>query len=376
MRRAFLFCPENDIALGRNCSRFTPPRQAALLARYGAPLMWWLGDETDYVLVPEPSDVEYARSLASWEREMAERFGPGPRIVTSLDGLEVDNLCPWGWSGYAAQLFKAAGAETAVLQRCVPDVQALRELSHRRSATIINEALAKDVDWEGFDHPVPAGAVEARDIDAVRSFIDRHEAFYAKSPWSSSGRGVVCSRGVPALRVLERCAAVIREQGAVMMEPEYDKALDFAMLFYCDPDKRVRFHGYSRFFNARSTAYTGNLIAPDAEILGTLIRYVDEALLSAVRGALESILTRLAGNRYQGFLGVDMMVARTGGAFRLIPCVELNLRMTMGVVAHALWHRCGMRGQMCIEPGAHGELLNEDVGLVPINRNFMIKLRP
>ena len=29
-----------------------------------------------------------------------------------------------------------------------------------------------------------------------------------------------------------------------------------------------------------------------------------------------------------------MMLARSGGRYILVPCVELNLRMTMGVIAH------------------------------------------
>ena len=38
MATAYWFCPENDIALGRDTASFTPPRQAAMLGRYGAPL--------------------------------------------------------------------------------------------------------------------------------------------------------------------------------------------------------------------------------------------------------------------------------------------------------------------------------------------------
>lgn len=376
MRRAFLFCPENDIALGRDCRRFTPPRQAALLARYGAPLMWWLGDESDYVVVPEPADEGYARMLMQWECEMSARFGAGPRIVTSLADAEVDLLCPWGWSGYAGQLFCDAGADAAVLQRSMPRIGTVRELSHRRSATLVNEALARDVDWASFGQSAPVGAVEATDIGVVKELIAGGRAFYAKSPWSSSGRGVVCSEGVADVRMLERCGAVIRDQGSVMIEPAYDKVIDFAMLFECHCGGEVRFHGYSRFYNSRATAYSGNMLASDAEIAACLHDFIDADLLEHVSSALESILTKLLDGEWRGFLGVDMLVARSSaGSFFLVPCVELNLRMTMGVVAHAVWNRCRLRGVMDIEPGGNGLLLPGEVALVPANPYFVIKCK-
>ena len=132
MKRVFWFCPENDIALGRGCDRFTPPRRAALLARYGAPLMWWMGDEGDYVLVPEPDDAAYSREFARWEAGVTERFGQGPRFVTSLDGLDVEEPVPWGWSEYTIGQMLKAGASSSLFASVEKRVNDIRQLSHRR----------------------------------------------------------------------------------------------------------------------------------------------------------------------------------------------------------------------------------------------------
>ncbi|MDD7576143.1 MAG: hypothetical protein SPK27_06635, partial [Sodaliphilus sp.] len=35
---------------------------------------------------------------------------------------------------------------------------------------------------------------------------------------------------------------------------------------------------------------------------------------------------------YEGFLGVDMLLYNDGGTTKLNPCVEVNLRATMGLV--------------------------------------------
>ena len=37
--------------------------------------------------------------------------------------------------------------------------------------------------------------------------------------------------------------------------------------------------------------------------------------------------------RYCGYVGVDMFVYESDGGFRLAPCVEMNVRMTMGLLA-------------------------------------------
>ena len=67
-------------------------------------------------------------------------------------------------------------------------------------------------------------------------------------------------------------------------------------------------------------------------------RYISEELLMAVREKICSSLGALYKGRYAGPFGVDMMVVRSEAnvPFLLNPCVEINLRRTMGHVALAL----------------------------------------
>ena len=373
MKRVFWFCPENDIALGRGCAGFTPPRQAALLARYGAPLMWWMGGEGDYVLLPETGDAGYREEFARWEEMVTRRFGRGPHFVTSLEGLDIGRLEPWGWSAYGIGRLLKLGAPRDLIAVAERNVDGIRRLSHRRSAGLINDALAHSVDFGIYGQPFPKAALEAFAPGDVRNFALDCEAFYLKSPWSSSGRGVVCSDAVPFDKLLERCEGIIRSQGAVMLEPAYDKVADFAMLFHADGTGEVRFHGYSRFFNSRDTSYGGNVIAPGLEIFEEISLMVPEPLLHDVRDNLEQILGAMTGTAYCGLLGIDMMIARDpSGRYMLVPCVELNLRMTMGHVAHAVYSRTLCHGIMKIAPAASatGAIFN----LVPKNDYFNISM--
>lgn len=112
-----------------------------------------------------------------------------------------------------------------------------------------------------------------------------------------------------------------------------DKILDCAALF------RIRlgvieFEGVSVFRTIGEGSYGGNIVAPQALLLETITRYVAPDQLDATIEAQRDALGRLIGTDYDGWLGIDMMVCRTtNGGVILHPCVELNLRMTMGVVA-------------------------------------------
>jgi hypothetical protein len=58
-------------------------------------------------------------------------------------------------------------------------------------------------------------------------------------------------------------------------------------------------------------------------------RYVSDGLLDNVK---QNIVSRIRPDGYVGPFGVDMMVTKEG----LHPCVEVNLRRTMGHVALAI----------------------------------------
>lgn len=86
MKRVFLYNPANDIALATGQRRFTPPRQAELLCRYGAPVMWWLGDGSDYVVVPPQLFEENGDALCGWLQQTEKKFGPGLRWLRIYKG--------------------------------------------------------------------------------------------------------------------------------------------------------------------------------------------------------------------------------------------------------------------------------------------------
>lgn len=310
-----LFNPENDLALAAGIATYTPPPAAVELRRRGALLPMWFASAGDYVLAP--------RSLAAEAERFRRKYGLQGDIFTPGHADAVVSCAPWGWSAAARRLFVKAGVADAALPSD-DTIARMRALSHRRTSVAILQAVG----WPQL--PVEAATVEAA-FDAVGRFGGRA---FLKFPWSSSGRGVFDTSTLSADKIHSVAAGCIRRQGSVMVEPAYNKVSDFAML-YCCSGGRAEFHGLSCFATHAGGAYAGNVIAPQSH-LAKLIGIPTEDVAEAVCAAI----TAVVAPHYSGPLGVDMMVAESDGGSRFImPCIELNLRYTMGFVALEVMRR-------------------------------------
>ena len=93
----------------------------------------------------------------------------------------------------------------------------------------------------------------------------------------------------------------------------------------------IDFIGYS-LFESKNGAYSRNVLASNEEIEDLIAGYIPRSTLTAIRENLTSILSETLVGHYEGFLGVDQMVCQTASPV-LIPVSEINLRMTMGLIA-------------------------------------------
>lgn len=308
-----LFNPENDLALGLGCRHYTPPPHAAALHRAGALLPLWWAEEGDRVVAPE--------SLRDEAGALREKFGLYGDIFAPRCGY--GEPAPWGWSLDAVRQFRNAGVDEAGLPSDEA-VERMRRISHRRSAIGLLAGLGDEY---------PRGE-EFTDASAALSRCRASDS-YVKSPWSGSGRGVFCSSALSRDALRRRLEGIIHRQGSVIVEPALCKILDFAALFYSNACG-VAFRGLSVFQTESQGMYAGNIVARQEDLRriigGAGVSCMAE--LSDVIPRLGILLSRLVGDVYKGWLGIDMMIYRdSSGTVRLMPCVELNLRMTMGVVA-------------------------------------------
>ncbi len=295
-----LFFPEHDMALANGVKHFNPPRMAVELAARG-------------------------ESLAPWW----QRLGQGP--------------LPWGWNWDSRAELRRSGVPFEALPSD-GELHEIRRLSSREQTLSILSRMRE---------LCPAIALPERidSAEALDSYLSLHEkdTYVLKSPWSSSGRGLSLHPAQDSASLRRRGLHVLRRMGCILAEPWYDKVQDFAMLFFIDRERRVSFEGYSLFDNDARGTYLRGLLASNAEIEATLARRgADSLLLAGIRdillGWLREAVTPFRSNFPLGWVGADMMIVRKNGSLTVHPCVELNLRCTLGVVARNMYDREGKTG--------------------------------
>lgn len=322
MSYAHLFFPENDLALASDLSNYTPPRMARATHAAGETLPMWYG---------RPGDVFICNGVNnSWFNAMSEAFA----LRTDVFPHRPEEYTPrlWGWSKASRRRLIAEGFSVDRL----PDdaaLDAIRSLSHRRSSVIIADALAAFLPDFRFTPP----AVEAFTVDEALTVIDAFGGdCVIKSPWSNAGRGIAFTRGFSENALAQRISDIINAYNSVLIERAFDNICDFAMLFESTDSGDVRYVGLSLFETDKRGAYMRNIVANDIIIADKIAEFLPENILRPVADSLCAILSDYIGGKYRGPLGIDMLVARTNAGNILNPCVELNLRNTMGHVAHAL----------------------------------------
>ena len=155
------------------------------------------------------------------------------------------------------------------------------------------------------------------------------------------------------------CKRVIEKQGSIMIEKAYERVRDFAMEFRLIQGE-VLFAGYSLFYTEGTGIYRGNRLLSNEAIVEKLNKWVSTEELDWVKEKLTVFFKNNIAPYYSGYIGVDMFIYQEGENYYLNPMVEINLRMTMGMVARILYDRYvyrGSEGMFVIDHLPPGELL-------------------
>ena len=361
-----IFNPEHDIALAANLANFTAPHAGRQLRNDLGFLPAFWAEAGDTVLVEHAPSAEkaYRRICHRLERlgfrQDSHTGNEGfPNWENSIPKLGISDVQPWGWDRAIRRELERKGCAQTVLPSA-DGLERIRQLSHRRtSAQLLPYLRVEGTVGEAF---------ECTAIEQVTDLLRRYDRVVLKAPWSSSGRGVrFCD--APRLNdkgemINERWVRnVLSAQGSIMVEPYYDKVKDFGMEFSVDAEGRIHYLGLSLFHTVNG-AYVGNVLATEAAKLEMISRYMSVDLLEQVK---QRIISSLNLDGYVGPFGIDMMVVNAQhssfnvqrSTFNVHPCVELNLRRTMGHVALALSPRedDDIRGVMrVIYDGSHYKL--------------------
>ena len=320
--KLLVFNPEHDLALAANLSNFTAPHAGRQLrADLGyIPAIWATVD--DCVLVENTEDAE--RCFLRLTRRPFGRFIAKEQICKhQFSAVDV-----WGWD-LAIRAFLLRWGIDAAIMPTATQIDDIRQLSHRRYAMQLLDCLQMP--------GIIGSSCETNQIENIIDRLHSGEHLVVKAPWSSSGRGVRFMEDDVNIYDNGWLRNVIVKQGSVMVEPYYNKVKDFGMEFVSDGNGSVSYIGLS-LFQTSNGAYTGNILASEEEKENLISRYIPIDLLKTVQQKICAKMGSWLKDQYTGVFGIDMMVVRRedGDGFLLHPCVEINLRRTMGHVAISL----------------------------------------
>ncbi len=333
----YLFNPDNDLALANGDTNYMAPASARQMAADLALLPVWYVDPGSYVLAPSAYNLSFLKMVKT-------RFPLEVELMTEPELSTVGEVpvSPWGWNPALVKRLSVLGLSEEMLPT-QEQLQVMRQLSHRQRAVELLPALQLSEHFCG-------ESAFLTQKEEWKQYVENRDECLLKAPLSGSGKGLNWCRGAFTPYVAGWCTRVAASQGGIITEPIYNKMEDFAMEFLISTEGRATFAGYSLFATGPGGAYEKNLLLPDAEIEQRLSTYVPTEALHALRCCLEEELAQLIGTAYQGYLGIDMMICRfpSEPEFRIHPCVEINLRMNMGVVSRLLHDRY-------VHPEAKGE---------------------
>ena len=281
----YIFNPEHDLCIANGDENFVPPRSAVVFAK-------------------ENTDLSGLLRRPNKQRRQ---------------------IIPWGWNHSLRKQLINEGFDPAILPS-EEELQFIRTYSRREFALDVHSRLrCRDSQVIGPDYRIVATSV-----GEIVAFISANGSTVLKSPLSGSGKGIRFVRERLSESDEGWCRRTLDKQGSVIVERRFEIIKECAMLFECHHEG-IDFIGYS-LFESRNGAYSRNILASNEDIEEMIAGYISRDTLIALREDLTAILADTLVGHYEGFLGVDQIICQTVSPV-FIPVSEINLRMTMGLIA-------------------------------------------
>ena len=279
-------------------------------------------EKGDFILLRDEIDTLNISSLPFYNKLEEKNIKPITLNEIPKINKDLSKVLPWGWDHSIYQTLLDNGTSFKFLPSA-ERIDNIRKLSHRRTTIPFREFIASFLKEEIINLPK-----ELKTIKEVEGFLRINPITYFKAPWSSSGRGIIVSDHISEKGLLEWCHGIIRRQGSVIAEKAWNRNFDFATEWIIENEEPC-FLGYSIFETSSRGKYHGNVEDSQKKLFNKIKERIPNFSKNILK-AQHTALKRFISPFYDGYLGIDMLADLEG---KINPCVELNLRLTMGHIS-------------------------------------------
>ncbi len=335
MNKLFVFNAGHEEALRVPLKRnYTPSKEILKIRADLASLMLYFAGEGDYVWLW--ANGEKTDRLVNHKGEEVQDYQSLPKL----------ELCPWALDGHLLKELEVK-ARLLSLDLALPQItKAYLKLSHRSSSLEMLRYLNEH--WANCEELYPRWfyptAQASNREEELEVYLKEQEAkgygeLLIKRAYTSSGRGL-STLSLPASEEgRERILKQVQRWDGLSLEPKQELFEDWAIEYYIDEEGEVSFVALSKFKTNDFGAYEGNILKAQSELYSELYELLGEDLPKLI-DCHKAFFRRHLKAVYRGYIGVDMFVYKSkGGLLKLHPCVEINLRCTMGLVAHLVYEQ-------------------------------------
>ncbi|MFV0289877.1 MAG: hypothetical protein ACK5IJ_03125 [Mangrovibacterium sp.] len=176
-----------------------------------------------------------------------------------------------------------------------------------------------------------------RTVEEAEKYLEMHFPVVFKSPFSSSGRGLLVLRK-PILNDANRkwITTILHQQGYIVASAWLEKIQDLSFQFE-KIDACIRFEGVSYFNTNSNGQYKEHVLNGHSFSLEEGETTINNFFLEQIGEQIRQTLSQSElMTSFQGRFGVDALIYKEIGKLKVHPMVEINPRYTMGAVALSL----------------------------------------
>ena len=334
------FNPGHEAAILQGGAHFTHKKNVQTMQKDLEVLPLWYASDKDYVLVEDTETADFYHSFPPEWKSKATLI-TRQELREKAEDLHPLEATSWGLSPQSITHFQKLNKDIPRLNLQIPSwKEHYKTLASRETAAHCLDNIKELLINQGIDLPQTPHFCQS--IEEVETYFLNTNTLpqLFKMPFSSSGRGLLWIRKLPLTR--EEWAWVkraINGQGCVSIEPALDRIADYAFEFYSDGLGNIEYKGLSIFKTDKRGSYEGNYLQSSAEAEGLMRRKYGESY-TLIKNAVANTLVRYYSTSYKGYLGIDFMAYRAqDNTIHLHPCIEINMRHTMGLLACKLSER-------------------------------------